>query len=387
MEKLVKMFNYIFVKLFSLLPIQKKCIVFNSIPDYSDNAWAFYRYLIQNEYNKTYKLVWLVKDPKRYPKEDNVLFIDNNPKLFWFKRDYYLATSKYAVFTHSSPIRTWRKKQIFISTTHSASQLKATSGANEPKSRIVIPDYYVRCGEVGMKRMMEGKHLPPEKFIILGMPRLDLLFEHRDCLKQLFPEYQFQKAVIALETFKQAKRWSDSDQKTSFGLNILNSKEEIEMLDANLREKGILLIIKPHPLQDLSFVSVQSFSNIVFIFDDTLNEKQVQLYELLENCDGLLTDYSSIYYDFLFLNRPIGFMIGDMDSYKRGFIIENPLEEMPGDIISDLEGLNNYLSKLIDGIDTYADRRIALRSEVFKYYDANNSKRLLDFISSNNDAE
>ena len=101
MEKLVKAFNYVFMKIFSLLPIRKNHIVFNSIPDYSDNAWAFYRYLIRNRYNKTYRIIWLVKDPYRYPKEENVLFIDNNPKLFWFKRDYYLATAKFAVFTHS----------------------------------------------------------------------------------------------------------------------------------------------------------------------------------------------------------------------------------------------------------------------------------------------
>ena len=114
-----------------------------------------------------------------------------------------------------------------------------------------------------------------------------------------------------------------------------------------------------------------------------LDDKKVQLYELVENCDALLTDYSSIYYDYLFLNRPIGFMVGDLDEYKRGFIIENPMDEMPGDIIHNTSELKHFIRALLNGNDGHEEERLRLRSEVFLYFDNQNSKRLFEFIKNN----
>lgn len=382
MNKVIKLFNYCIIRLFSLFPIRENYIVLHSIPDYSDNAWAFYHYLIQRQKNKKYKIIWLVKSPDRYKRENNVRYIDNNVKVFWLRRDYYLAVSKYVVFTHSAPIRKWRKKQVFINTTHSASQLKASSGAGESNSRFIVPDYYLRCGQVGLQRMMMGLKQPKEKFVILGMPRLDLLFQHRNCIEILFPQRRVKKSIIALETFKQSKTWNDSSRNVSYGLNILNMISEVEKLDIELNKRDILLIIKPHPLQDLSYIAMEKLKNIEFVTDSCLEKKEIQLYELLENCDGLLTDYSSVYYDYLFLNRPIGFMVGDINEYKRGFIIQDPIKEMPGEIIHNLDGLVTFIENLIRGNDMFVEEREKLKQSVFKYCDNNNSKRLLAFIES-----
>lgn len=40
------------------------------------------------------------------------------------------------------------------------------------------------------------------------------------------------------------------------------------------------------------------------------------VYTLLRNADGLITDYSSVYFDYMLLNRPIGFAVEDMENIR-----------------------------------------------------------------------
>ncbi|MBR6682939.1 MAG: hypothetical protein IKL38_01195, partial [Firmicutes bacterium] len=87
------------------------------------------------------------------------------------------------------------------------------------------------------------------KVPILGMPRLDLLYRHRDVLKLLFPDLNIKKCVLAMETFRQApeRGYNHSTFESRFGLNVVRSQEELETLSRYLEENGYLLIIKPHP--------------------------------------------------------------------------------------------------------------------------------------------
>ena len=80
-----------------------------------------------------------------------------------------------------------------------------------------------------------------------------------------------------------------------------------------LEELQAVLIIKLHP-RDLSY-SVKQFeenSNRIFIVS---NNEILDVYPLLKNTDVLLTDYSSVYFDFLMLDRPIVFTPFDIDKY------------------------------------------------------------------------
>ena len=382
MDKLVKIFNYIFIRFFSLFPIKKNYIVFYSIPDYSDNAWAFFDYIRKKCGNK-YKLIWLVKNmPEK--KTGNVVFVNNTPKLFWLKRDYYLAVSKFVIITHSAPIRSWRKNQIFIHTKHSASQLKSAVGFGEQKNKKrKEADIQLICGQDGWDRNLSGHGYEEETMIRIGMPRLDLLYRHKECIPSLFPSANASKTIIAMETFKQSKRWEDSSVSISFGLNMISSEKELKELDAYLVQQKVLLIIKPHPLQVLDHIKIGELRNIRFLTDQMLADHKIQLYQLLENMDALITDYSSVYYDYLLLDRPIGFTLGDMESYKRGFIIDNPLDEMTGEKIRNMSDLKVFIDHVLSGQDDYKDERAALIRRVFDHTDDKNCRRLYKFMVEN----
>ena len=63
----------------------------------------------------------------------------------------------------------------------------------------------------------------------------------------------------------------------------------------------------------------------------------------------LLTDFSSIYIDYLLLNKPIGFLISDFEQYSnsRGFVFKNPKEFMPGEIITKRDELIPFIEKVL----------------------------------------
>ena len=87
-----------------------------------------------------------------------------------------------------------------------------------------------------------------------------------------------------------------------------------------------------------------------------------------------------MFYDYLLLDRPIGFLIADIQDYNRGFIMKNPLEEMPGCKINNLSELKSFLQKAVVNPSINAEERNTIKEKVFKYTDHENSKRLLEWL-------
>ena len=380
---LAKRANLILQAIFSVLPIQKNRIVLCSSPDFYDNAWAFYNYLCKSGKGQGYQIIWLVNDISRNYSND-AIFVSKKIRQSMFRRSYYLATAAVIIFTHDCPKLLTREGQLLIHTTHSASQLKAYKRHEKASEKIIRGDLILRCNQVGVDRFNIGRDLPQNRYAVIGMPSLDLLFEHEECLGTVIPQYDGNGAiVISMETFKQSRNYMDSAEGDAYAINAITNENEILQLNEYLREKDIFLLVKIHPMHDLSFLDRVSLSNIIYLTDADLIKQGIQLYQLVECCDALLTDYSSIYYDFLFLDRPIGFMVKDMEEYQRGFIIDDPLSEMPGDIIHEITELEAFLEAVIKGEDKYPDARKQLLDEVFKYQDSNNCKRLLDLLEQN----
>ena len=142
------------------------------------------------------------------------------------------------------------------------------------------------------------------------------------------------------------------------------------------------MAIKLHPMQKLSDITPVSFSHIRLLTNEDLKRCSLPLYELVARADALVTDYSSIYFDYLLLNRPIGFTCDDMDAYggSRGFVVEDPFSLMPGMKISDYTGFRTFAEKAADGDDGYRDERRRVNDLVNAYQDGENAARLLSML-------
>ena len=75
-------------------------------------------------------------------------------------------------------------------------------------------------------------------------------------------------------------------------------------------------------------------------------------------------------------------MLGDMADYSRGFLSDNPLEEMTGEKIRTISEMMDYLIFTKNGGDNYRQKRKSLRDEVFSYQDSENCKRFYEWMKS-----
>lgn len=108
-----------------------------------------------------------------------------------------------------------------------------------------------------------------------------------------------------------------------------------------------------------------------------LDEAGVELYRLVGAADGLLTDYSSIYFDYLLLNHPMIFLIDDIDGYqeKRGFTVADPLSLMPGEKVRAAEELYQALGRLARGEDAWEGERARVNGLVNRFTDDQSARR------------
>jgi CDP-glycerol glycerophosphotransferase (TagB/SpsB family) len=378
-RRISRFIDMLLQRAFRVFPVKKNYIVFESEGDFWDNARAFYEYLVGNELNKKYRLIWIVHEPGKYPPQENVVFVSRFSYGLNLKANYYIATAGCFIFTHPYWLKKWRREQTVINLTHSSMMLKAGGKKN-------ISDCfdYMLCASNAVKELKKKTyHIKDDQAVLLGGPRIDLLFNPIKDISMIVSNYKGEKIILAMSTFKQSKLWKDSNRVDKFALNVIHTMDELIELNNFLREWNTFMIVKIHHLQDTSFIEPHKLDRIVYLFDSDLQSKGIQLYEMLGKADALLTDYSSVFYDYLIINRPIGFLISDMEDYTRGFCIDNPMEHMVGSKLKNKDQLYEFIISVNQNVDLYRSQRESLRDEVHIYQDSKNSERLLNWLESN----
>ena len=135
----------------------------------------------------------------------------------------------------------------------------------------------------------------------------------------------------------------------------------------------LLILVKLHPLMRQPADCGMAGRNIVFVSPDS------DIYPLMAEVDLLVTDYSSIYFDFLLLDRPIVYYCQDLDDYitdDRGFIFD--YEAMtPGPKVGTQASMESVLTGLLQGEDAWGEQRERVRKLVFDRTDGSAVERLM----------
>lgn len=146
-----------------------------------------------------------------------------------------------------------------------------------------------------------------DKIKVWGQPRNDGLFQKNDCheiLGQLFPDLpEYTKTVLYAPTFR------DYGQVQLFPFKDFDQKQ----LEAFLEEKNMLLFIRTHVAEQGSAAPYLG-KRIRFLG----NEQAEDLTGILNIFDCLITDYSSIYIDYLLTDKPMIFLPYDRQQYLDG---------------------------------------------------------------------
>ncbi len=368
-----------------LIPKSNNSILFFSTTNLYDNSEAVFKYLIDNKYNEKYRIYCAVRHPEIYSKYKfkNVKFISV------FLSVWYILRSKY-IFYHNEMLAIMpTKKQMSIDFWH-ATTFKKINKTIDPDYRYDFFSYITATSEIYRPIFAESFGCELERIIINGHPRNDYLFDNVNELEKLnINKSDYNKIFMWMPTYRfsynEVQRDTDWEHLTESGLPVFKSNEEVEYLNNYLKDNNSLLFIKLHPAQKTDIFNYTNRSNIVFLTNPQLDELGIHFYSLLKTTDALITDYSSVFFDYLLIDRPLAFTVDDLDSYaeNRGFVFDNPMDYMPGLKIYEPKDFYTFLNNCLSGVDEYTEQRADINEKVNFYKDGKNCERIVKFVGLN----
>lgn len=370
--------------LFHFLPINKKLILFESEPDFCDNSWALYQYIKKNR--PEYRFVWIVKSPDEFKDKVNdcTLFATRYGQGLHLKTIYYYATARYNFYTH------WtfqpyipRKGQTVVNLWHGGYPMKATKAKNR--------DYYdwlISMGEEGKEALANYIGCSLSKILTLGQPRIDLLVENiQEGIKNPFcpSGSNIKKVIMWMPTFRASVNHNLSENlcDTDTGLPLIVTQKDIIKFNELLNSLNVVIIAKIHHLQAQKEIFKTNYSNFIFLTDDILAEKGIQLCEILGKTDALITDYSTVVWDYLVVNKPVGFILDDIDKYEAscGFNVKNVKDLLKGEHIYNTEQLIQFIQHVLEGKDDYQTERChQIKKKIQMFPCGGNCKSIVDYF-------
>ena len=365
-----------------LIPKDKNSILFFSTTNLYDNSEAVFRYLVDNNYNDDYKIYCAVRHPEIYYKFQykNVKFISV------FMSVWRIIRSKY-IFYHNEMLAIMpTKKQISIDFWH-ATTFKKINKTIDPDYRYDFFSYITATSEMYRPIFAESFGCELDRVIVNGHPRNDYLFDNVNELAKInISKSEYNKIFMWMPTYRfsynEVQRDTDWEHLTESGLPIFKSNEDVDALNSYLKDKSSLLLIKLHPAQKTDIFNYTNRSNIKFLTNPQLDELDIHFYSLLKDTDALITDYSSVFFDYLLIDKPLAFTLDDLDSYgeNRGFVFDNPLDYMPGMKLYNIDDFYAFLNDTVCGKDDYGVHRKDINEKVNFYKDGNSCARIIDFV-------
>ena len=328
-------------------------------------------------------MIWIVDYPDNFAKLNisNVLFMnkkDNNIKEL-LKKHYYYLISRYTFYTHEFVGVPYNRGQIRYFLNHSCFPIKNIKDCFWPWSFNSYIEVSSDLSAEYREKILGGGR---KRMIKFGLPRNDVLLKD-NIEKEKLGIDKYDKIIIWMPTFKhhKNKKRIDYTEETTKDITILNDKN-IERINSKLQKNNTLLLIKYHPGQDMSYVDNYNLSNIKSYTNTDLINNNIDLYKLLGKSDALITDFSSVYFDYLLVDKPIAFELTDKEKYEkgRGFLMENPMDYMPGNKIYTVEDFEQFIEDVYQGKDIYKKERKELKDKIHMYQDGKSTERILNYL-------
>jgi len=352
---LLKMFRLIFVVL-GMLPKKKKLVMFESFhaKQYSDNPRAIYEYM--KEHHTDYQLIWSID------KQAQKLFEDFKvPFITRFTVRWFLTFPRAKYWVNNVRLPGWMPKPqgtIYVQTWHGTPLKKlgldieeihmpGTKTDNYKKNFINESrnwDYLISPNSYSTEIFTRAFHYKGN-VIESGYPRNDVLSTHSagaiDELKQKLGIPTDKKIMLYAPTWRDNEFYAKGKYKFKFQFDLDNWKKEFGT--------EWVLLTRMHYLVAENF----DFSSHEGVVYDVSSYPDIR--DLYVGADLLITDYSSVFFDYAILNRPIVFFMYDLATYRdqlRGFYIDIE-QDAPGPIVQTEEELFEAVHELIQSnVDT-----------------------------------
>lgn len=240
------------------------------------------------------------------------------------------------------------------------------------------------CSTLGRAYRAAEFGLDPRRVPVVGAPRNDrMLRASREHVRAaLLGDDADRPTLLWLPSFRTA-RWGDkvrTDVNSAFHAGVPYSREDLDRIDAAVDAVGARLVVKLHPHDALSLTG--DFRAVRVLTQEQMYAAGLTVYPALAAFDGLVTDMSSVWVDYLLLDRPLVFAFPDVEDYRdgRGLNLE-PFESwVPGPFTRTADELVAALADVVEGRDPCAQLRAVTRRRFHRHRDDRSAERLLDGI-------
>lgn len=370
---------------YRFVPSDEKTVLFISFHGrgYSDNPKAIHQYMIQQERFKGYKLIWAIKKNKGVSIEGAKVI-----KYFSIPYFYYLARSKYWICNCKLPAYVLKKdNQIYLQTWHgtplkrlahdiivpegvtfyrsgmSGDEMRGTYDNDVAKyNYMVSPNKF--CTEV----FQSAFRINRERLIETGYPRNDFISTATE------KEIKRIKADLNIPLDKKVVLYAPTWRDNTFNMSGYTFELQVDFYKWKERlGEDYVVLFKPHYLIVNKYENEKEFEGFLYNI-----EANVDIKELYVISDVLITDYSSVFFDYAILERPIYFYMYDLQEYAeelRGFYLDVQ-KDLPGLIFDDED-------QLLEAVCTNATGGLSIEefNKRFNHMeDGNCSKRVVDIV-------
>ena len=358
-----------------MVPKNKKRVIFITNPDFTGNGMAFYDFLHDN--HKDYELIWFLKNMDETDHVQGVTYVrQNSLQAFWI----YLR-SKYIITTHNEMIGIKSANQVYLSLWHGMPLKKIGYLADSEASNMeAYSAERIATSELMRAIIASSFKEDASKVHVMGQPRNDYLFNKVNILDSIPENY---KKILYMPTFRQNTNNSNfSDGKGIENNNFFRVKDfDLLALNAFLEQNKCVMYLKFHPFEERLLPDNLESQYIKVITSTYCKSRKIDINSILAEIDLLITDYSSVYFDYLILNRPMIFLTPDIQEYslQRGGYTLEPVEYwMPGKHVTLQSEVLQEIEKLFKSEDEFSIKRQEINSLINRYSDANNCQRLYD---------
>lgn len=355
--------NKMYKKLFLKMPIKKKRIMFESFlgRNISGNPKYLYNQLVKDGLDKKYELIWILNNLEE-PVEGKCKKVKRKTLKYY----YYMATSKYWIFNcrqadeikkrdENIYLQTWhgtplKKLGMDMDSVNMAGQTNINDYKEKFKNNTKTWDYLLAQNHYS--RDIFKRAFAFDKTILEGYPANDVLYtennkESIEKIKDRLGVPKDKKVVLYAPT------WRDDNfyKKGHYRMDI---QLDLDRMQAELGDEYVVLL-RMHYLITNN-INIDKYDGFVLNYSEGYDIQELYLVS-----DVLITDYSSVMFDYSNLKRPIIFFTYDIEQYRdslRGFYFDFE-EEAPGPLVVDTEGVIDSLKSLDKLNEEYKDKQNA----------------------------
>lgn len=372
--------RFMYIHVFLKRPMVKNWILFESFfgKSYSDSPKYIYEYISANV-SGNYKCIWVINKRRTY-----IPFRHKKVKRFSLRYFYYLARCGYMVFNSRQPVWTVKREgNVFLQTWHGTPLKKLvfdiediSSATPKYKQQVYKQsrnwDYLIAAN--GFSSVTFKRCFMFENTILnTGYPRNDILYSpDRDQIAAIIRN----RLGIPMDkkTILYAPTWRD-DEFYGKGKYKFELQLDLDLLKRKLGDEYVILIRTHYFIADYIDVSdLLGFAYNVSKYDD--------ISELYLVSDILITDYSSVFFDFANLKRPMLFFTYDLEKYRdvlRGFYIDIE-KEVPGPLVLTSQEVVDCIKDIDIIKEKYKERYQEFYNRFCSWEDGQASKKVVESV-------